>query len=280
MNNKTVGEIIRLFRKAFGETQQQLADAIYCERQAVSQYETGKRKPDDETIMRIAKHYQQPLSAFFDSDWTGLHKIQIDTDLFNKHIDVFFPTVVSEKALRDVHFSLAYKLHTNAFSSWKESLEGNEINDLYDSLGEYIEALDNKEISEEVSLNILSVYYFLINFCKSILTIPDTMPFYSLFYNNIKKLEEGYITLETYARNIFDAVYEPDEINQIKETAINSSEWINLAYYYLALEYLLRIVDNNNSDNLNRSIGLEMLSAFAIAGNKYADNVLRLFSKE
>lgn len=42
---KRLGANIRSLRKAYGETQEQLAEAIFVEKNTISNYENGKREP-------------------------------------------------------------------------------------------------------------------------------------------------------------------------------------------------------------------------------------------
>ena len=46
---KKMGANIRCLRMAYGETQEQLGEAIFVEKNTVSYYETGKREPNKET---------------------------------------------------------------------------------------------------------------------------------------------------------------------------------------------------------------------------------------
>ena len=48
---------LKHLRKSYGETQEELAKALYLEKNTISQYESGSRKPDEETLKGIAKRY-------------------------------------------------------------------------------------------------------------------------------------------------------------------------------------------------------------------------------
>ena len=57
---KKLGANIRSLRIAYGETQEQLGEAIYVEKNTVSYYENGKREPNKETLTAIANHFTIP----------------------------------------------------------------------------------------------------------------------------------------------------------------------------------------------------------------------------
>lgn len=57
----------------------------------------------------------------------------------------------------------------------------------------------------------------------------------------------------------------------LKESGVYS----NLADYYMALRYVIGMVANDYSDDLNKTIGMEMLFSFAELGNKYVINYFR-----
>ena len=51
---RDIGKNIRFLRTGKGMTQEELADRLFVTRQTVSNYETGKSRPDVETLVRIA----------------------------------------------------------------------------------------------------------------------------------------------------------------------------------------------------------------------------------
>ena len=56
-----------------------------------------------------------------------------------------------------------------------------------------------------------------------------------------------------------------------------SAKWCDLADYYLALQYVYNIIDNDLSDNLNSRIGGEMLKVFYSVENKYAEEFFEYY---
>ena len=60
MDNKQIGEMIRLRRLALGMTQEQLAEAIGVSPSAVSMYECGSRRPRGDAVEALADLFNVP----------------------------------------------------------------------------------------------------------------------------------------------------------------------------------------------------------------------------
>jgi len=58
-----------------------------------------------------------------------------------------------------------------------------------------------------------------------------------------------------------------------------SSEWTDLAYYYMSIRYLTGLVDNNYSEDSNRTIGMEMMESLSIFENHYACNLIKFIDE-
>lgn len=58
LKNQLLARKLKELRKAYGYTQDVLADAIGTSRQTYSHYETGKRTPSSETLFKIAGLYK------------------------------------------------------------------------------------------------------------------------------------------------------------------------------------------------------------------------------
>lgn len=62
------GKIIRFLREEKGLTQEELARMAGVERDQLSRYETGRRKPSVERAIRLAKALQVSVEIFFGND--------------------------------------------------------------------------------------------------------------------------------------------------------------------------------------------------------------------
>ncbi len=61
----TMGEKIRQARKDVGMTQKELADALGVSESFISQYETGKREPKRQTLIKLASALKLSSPAYF-----------------------------------------------------------------------------------------------------------------------------------------------------------------------------------------------------------------------
>lgn len=58
-----LGRTIKMVRKAAGETQQQLGEAVGVVQQSVAAWESGRCMPDISSLVNIAKHYNVTTDA-------------------------------------------------------------------------------------------------------------------------------------------------------------------------------------------------------------------------
>ena len=66
-----------------------------------------------------------------------------------------------------------------------------------------------------------------------------------------------------------------DGMLQLIRILKQSDTYSDLADYYLAMRYAIGMVANDYSDDLNKTIGMEMLTAYASLGNQYVLNYFR-----
>ena len=79
--------------------------------------------------------------------------------------------------------------------------------------------------------------------------------------------------LKKAAMELETILQEPEIINTINDfirTLKNDSQWSDLAYYYLSLQYAWNITNNNLGASQNRMIGMEMLKALSFLDNSFA----------
>ena len=68
MNSGNIGERLRAARKEMGLTQTELAERLGISFVGVSQWESGKRNPKKETLVRLAAILDVPVSYFLDTE--------------------------------------------------------------------------------------------------------------------------------------------------------------------------------------------------------------------
>lgn len=102
MSQKHFGERLAKARNAKGFTQDEIAKYLDMTRVAVANYESGKRFPDFETIVRLAKKYDVSTDYFF---------CLTDTMIRNENVkDICEYTGLSDLAIQRLHyFSLERK---------------------------------------------------------------------------------------------------------------------------------------------------------------------------
>lgn len=70
-----IGENIRHVRKAFHETQKDLAAALHVNESTVSGWESGRNEPDFQTIYAIADHYRLAAEQLLTTDMSSIPTI-------------------------------------------------------------------------------------------------------------------------------------------------------------------------------------------------------------
>lgn len=110
-----LGNNIRCLRVAYGETQEQLGDAIGVEKNTVSSYEKSRTEPNKKILSLIAAHYMISVEELLSFDFSGMDKIIFNQNEFWEQIDVILPVTSSENAIKNEHFKKAYSIHRKFF---------------------------------------------------------------------------------------------------------------------------------------------------------------------
>ena len=282
-NRSKIAKNIRDLRKAHGETQKELGRAINVEENTISMYESGKRQPDMQTIQTIAEHYGFPVDRLMDDDFSQMD-FKISTMTWDKMIatlEVQFPIICSDKAMQDQHFAQGYKRTQEIWGELKSSHEGIMRSAIESALKEYESSLIDNPETVESAANMLWLTF--INYAlmpdEHSVKIGEAVQFgKSLKSDFVKKYvlkDSNPISVES-ASNKREFVKDSQEaiallIRILKE----SGNYSDLADYYIAIRYVIGMVDNEYSDDLNKTIGMEMLTTFAELGNGYALNLFK-----
>lgn len=79
--NKYIGDRIRNYRQSKNITQEELADFLNVSTQAVSRYELGDRKTDNDILFKLADYFNVSVNDFFPSlKFDNADRCEIDTD--------------------------------------------------------------------------------------------------------------------------------------------------------------------------------------------------------
>lgn len=272
---------IRCLRVAYGETQEQLGDAIGVEKNTVSSYEKGRTEPNKKILSLIAAHYMISVEELLSYDFSGMDKITFNQNEFWEQIDVILPVTSSENAIKNEHFKKAYSIHRKFFDELQKQKLDN-IDKAMICFEEYIDAFDDENSREEAAANFIGLWYLLMVMIK---LVPKVMKNKTAALMQVKSKDTK---IKRILENI-DPDFEKDAddlVNEFDDLELNkmlsdfmksikkSDKWYELGDYYLALRFFFNLVDNDMTWEFNRRLGIEMLSAFASVGNPYATHFL------
>lgn len=279
---KKLGANIRSLRMAYGETQEQLGEAIFVEKNTVSYYENGKREPNKETLIAIANHYVVSVGELLYSDLTKIGKINVDQNAFWKNIDISFPIISSEKALSNKNFKKAFDVHKEFYEQlYRGNMDGIDKIDICEE--GYQAAMEDNEIKAEAAANIIALLLLIMALLKNAPEVLKNKPAplrQAAARNETirKEIENVDPSFEADAKELLDEIDNDEIKNEISEmlTVIKrSKEWSDLADYYLALLYVWNLVDNDLGWGFNQRIGIEMMASFVTVKNLYAARYLK-----
>jgi hypothetical protein len=100
---------------------------------------------------------------------------------------------------------------------------------------------------------------FLANKCD----IKDFMKIKANESDGLKEKKSGFIS-------DFDEI-----ITEVLKTLKSDSKWSDLADYYIALKYVLAMVDSDLSPEMNSAVGMQMMLTYAKIGNPHALKFLK-----
>ena len=278
---KRLGANIKSLRNAYGETQEELGAAIFVEKNTISSYETGTREPKKDTLSAIARHFMVSVEELLYSDLSDIGKIEIDNSALWKNINIVLPLVVSKAAMKNDHFAKAYSLHKDFYDGMKQiSLEG--VDGIDVCFEEYMEAYEDETI-EEAAANLIALWYLFLMMIKNTSTImkekPAALMQVAARDQKAKKIiENPNSTLEKDTQEVLKDLDDPEfeeMMSQLKITLKKSARWSDLADYYLALQYVWNLVDNDLTADYNRRVGFEMLKTLISVENMYAARYLK-----
>lgn len=278
-----LGENIRALRNAYGETQEELGTVIHVEKTTISNYEKGIRRLDNEIVKAIAEHYMVSSEELMYSDLSEIGMIAVDKDAFFRHCDNIVPIIESEVALQNEHFKKANLYHKKLYNGIKKK-QLDEIEYVDEIITEYDLAADDVTIRDEASANLIGIYYLLILFVKFAPRVVMNKP--AALLQIAEKDRETKTILENIAPDFENDMEEAaealsgsemeDELDKLRTTLKKSSKLSDLADYYLALQYVWNIVNNELNFEFNQRIGMEMMNAFISVGNVYAARFLKI----
>jgi len=276
-----IGKNIKKLRLTYGETQQELADAIHVSASAIANYESGDREVDLQKLQAIAAHYRYPAEQLARENLSNrkMADLSFDYDTIMETCKIMLPLFCSERALEDSDFKKAYQCNLKIWEALEDGAEF-EIQDIDTAIDYYTKSSEESQ-TMEATANLLSLSAFCyiniiaddndIRIGKALLSTLTTGEAIEKKCISRKKKLAGY---EDEEKKQISREFDEVMIELIKELKA-SPEWADLAYYYLALRYIIGLANSGYSHDWARTIGMEMMHSLLIFENQYARNLIR-----
>lgn len=273
MDDNQLGRNIQHLRIIHNETLDELGSIIHCAKSTVKGYENGSRKPDLQTLQLLSAHYNKPVDELLYTDLTGLEIISIDLNSpahTTELLRVILPLYSSEEAMKNPNFKNGYDLSQRLLEAFSnaEVLSGSVIARIFEA---FVKATDESESPEAVANLVWSVFvcWSHIADTNKLLTLQNKLLSKKLSikdYMSLKDTEDSSI-IEKKAGFVsyFDGTF-TEALKALK----SKQEWSDLADYYLALRYVVGMVDTALTTEMNSAVGMQMMLSFMTLGNSYA----------
>ena len=273
MKDNQLGRNIKHLREMHAETLDELGAVIHCAKSTVKGYENGSRKPDLQTLQAIGMHYNKTVDELMNTDLTDLGDLTLDLNSLSgmiQLINVIVPLYRSDKAMENDNFRKGYELAQRLLDGFSkaEVMQGNIIVRIFES---FITAAEESESLESVANLMWSIFIWWSQMYDpdQMLSLQNKMLSKKLTFKDYMKLRdtEDVKTKEKRASFIKDF----DEIINVTLRALKSEqEWSDLADYYLALRYVVGMVDTELTYEMNSAVGMQMMLSFMTLGNDLA----------
>lgn len=266
---------IRTVRNSFGETQQQLADAIHVTKQTVSNYERGASFPDMGILSSVAGHYGIPVGMLMDSpipDLKQVFRTEHSADDFVGCTSSLFPLLESEEVSRYPGFSKAYRVCESIVSSGDTEFE---------SMVEAFEVLCDiyeKKHSAEALVDALLIWFYIAGAMRFSGLDPRLV---ALLASDDFREGRASFALKDVMTDMQNSDLGAEDLKDLREFTVEFIRLLrghqgfeDLAYYYVALGYLYGIMDGDFDLPESQQIASSMLFSMGSVGNRYARRAL------
>ena len=272
MDGNQLGRNIQHLRMIYNETLDDLGKVIHCAKSTVKGYENGSRNPDLQILQLLAAHYNKTVDELLHADLTGLENISIDLNSPSYTIElmrVILPLYCSEDALKNSSFKKGYDLSQKLLGAFSNSeiLPGNIIVRIFEA---FATASDEINSSEAVANLIWSIFIWWLQIydTRQLLSLQNKLLSKNLSLKDwvsLKDMEDSSV-----AEKRVGFIADFDELINEALRDLKSKKWANLADYYLALRYLVGMVDTGLSTEMNSAVGMQMMLSFMTLGNSHA----------
>lgn len=279
---------LKHLRKSYGETQEELANALHLEKSTISQYENGSRKPDEEILKGIAKRYGVTMDLLLYEDLSFFP----DMLAYFSNIDSnslttarLYPIYNLDKRF-DTKTIRAFESHKQLLFGSSEEKDEVDIDLIVDAYGEAYEKFDiDSDEFLVIAVNSLSLYMLLFSSIFNeesgkqlkdfVLKDKRSKKEISSFVLNIvlPNFNDNEIKTPQFKRDINEFFLYLIEI--LKETR----KYSKVADYFFALRYMFNLVDNDYDYATNQLIGSELITGLSRLNNPYAKRFIEIQKK-
>lgn len=276
--NNLLGKNIQRLREIHGDTLENLGDAIGFAKSTIKGYENGSRKPDPDTVKTIANYYGKTLDELMHTDLTGLEKIDMQQVSISSTVETFkkiMPLFSSEEAMNNASFKKGYDLSQRILSAFAsdETLRGTIITDVTEL---FAQATSETEAPEALANLVWSIFVW----WSQIFDAKEMMALQNKLLSKRIDMVELSRAIKRVSPEIESKrqgfILDMDELLRESIKSLKSDEnWSDLGDYYLALRYTNGLVDTALSVEMNVTMGIQLMIAYAQLDNKYAKIFLR-----
>ncbi len=277
-DDNQLGKNIQHLRKMYGETLNDLGKVITFGKSTVKDFESGRRKPDIKTLNKIAKHYGKTVDELMSTDLTELNEVKMEANSINDMVNLFqiiLPLFYSEDAIKNAKFEKGYKYCRRIVESCfnGQELRGTIIVDAFQAYADAAEEIDSPEIVANLMWTIFVLW-------TQIIDVKEMRSWQSKLLSNGFDIKDYMNMRENESDEVKEKklafVSDFDEIIiRIIKTLKSDLKWADLGDYYIALKYVMAMVDSDLSPEMSSAAGMQMMMTFAKIGNPHALNFIK-----
>ncbi|MGX7047455.1 hypothetical protein RU86_GL000173 [Lactococcus piscium] len=280
LDTNKIGKNIKALREVYGETQKELAAALYLNVNTISKYERGekvgsgqKKAFDYDLLKNIAKHYGIAIEWIAESDLSDIefpeYFNQENPDILDLNKKIY-PVLKPKTKVENQEFYRAYHAHLNFFEITPDTStkEFNQlINDIFDGYRNSCENTLVSWINLASFMIYLRVNYKIISQAGEFSNIKNPK---LKIYSKINALSENErkIDLEDWA-DFQETIFEI--FAELKKKHFCS----DLVDYFIAQMYSNQLIENDLNET-NSIVGLEMMNTLTLLRNPYAVRFMKI----
>lgn len=272
-DNNLLGKNIQHLREIHGDTLDELGAAIGFAKSTIKGYENGSRKPDPDTLKALANYYGKTVDELMYTDLISLKKINVQQFSLSSTIETFkkiMPLFSSEESMNNASFKKGSDLSRrilDAFASG-DTLRGTIITDVTEL---FLQSIEETEAPEAVANLVWSIFVW----WSQTFDVNEMLALQNKLLSKRMDMLELSRAIKKVSPEVESKrqgfISDMDELLCESIKALKSDEkWSDLGDYYLALRYTNGLVDTDLSAEMNVTMGIQLMIAYAQLDNKYA----------